>query len=54
MNKSHSAGNKRSWGGGGNCASLKKKERKEEMSKKANIKTVVEAMALGGHEWLCG
>lgn len=53
MNKSHSAGNKRSWGGGGNCARLKKKKKKG-MSKKANMKTVVEAMALGGHEWLCG
>lgn len=49
MNKSHSSGN-RNWektvpdfkkGGGG-------------MSKKANMQTVVEAMALGGHKWPCG
>lgn len=55
MNKSHSARKMRSWAGGGRGKIvLNFGEKKKGTSKKANMKTVVKAVGLGGHEWLYG
>ena len=52
MNKSHSARKMRSWGK--KIVLDFKRKKKKGTSKKANMKTVVEAMALGGCKWPCG
>ena len=54
MNKSHSARKMRSWGGAGERLCLTLGRKKKGTSKKANMKAVVKAVGLGGHEWLYG
>lgn len=54
MNKSHAARKMRNWEEKKFLLDFKKKKERGGRSKDANVKTVFEAMALGGHKWPCG